>query len=168
MAILGKIRTYIPLWMRQNSLSVAVLTGFAWIMFVGSMLSEYLFNLLPCELCLYQRYVHFGIGIAGLLLVRRKDAGALLLLCLLYITSGALAGYHVGVQEKIFSMPAQCSRPLRAPSLEVLRTKILDRPAVRCDRPSVLIFGLSFAAYNALISIGLAFFAGIRYRFNGS
>jgi disulfide bond formation protein DsbB len=166
MAVLEKTCKYLPSWVRTPAFSVSLLTLCAWAMFAGSLLSEYAFNLLPCELCLYQRYVHFGIGVVGLFMIRRKDVSALLLLCLLYIASGGLAGYHIGVQQKIFPMPAQCSHPLRASSLEALRAKLVDRPAVRCDRPAMLIFGFSFAAYNALISLGLAAFAGIRYRFH--
>lgn len=147
----------------SRSTTLVLLTLVAWGMFGAALVSEHVFMLLPCQLCRYQQYVHFGIGCAGLMLIRYKDTSALLLMCMLYLGSAAAGTYHVGVQQKILPMPAQCSQPLRSTSLEDLRAKLVNRPAVRCDKPAVLIFGLSFASYNALFSLLFAAYAGILY-----
>lgn len=154
----------LPAWLLSRTAALGLITLAAWGMFGAALVSEHVFGLLPCQLCRYQQYVHFGIGVIGLLLMRRKDTSALLLMCLLYVGSGLLGAYHVGVQHKIFPMPPQCSQPVKSSSIEELRAKLLNRPAVRCDKPAVLIFGLSFAAYNAIISLLIATYAGMVYR----
>ncbi len=128
---------------------------------------QYLGDLQPCVLCVYQRYP-YGIAIAlGLIAIghamvgRRRAEPYLLLACALVFLAGAgIAGFHVGVEQKWWQGSAACGALGPAPdSLEALKAQVLAAPIVRCDEVAWSLFGISMAGYNFLISLALAGFA---------
>ena len=85
---------------------------------------------------------------------------SLALIVLGFISLGelALAGYHVAIQQHWVSLPAFCATQDfdSFDTVESLRDQILQTPFVRCDKVTWHLFGLSLAAYNALLSLMLA------------
>src|SRR6185437_2177166 len=65
-----------------------------------ALLTQYWGRLVPCELCLYERWPYYAvIALAALaVVVGRRDASraALMLAALIFVVSAALAFYHVG------------------------------------------------------------------------
>lgn len=124
----------------------------------GALLGEYVFGLIPCEMCWWQRYPHIAALLAAGLAfalttpttVRALTAfagGALL-------TTAAIGLYHVGVEQHWWAGPACTSA---GGSLE----EILARPVVACDQVQWSLGGVSLAGFNFLISAaaGVAVFA---------
>jgi disulfide bond formation protein DsbB len=123
---------------------------------------EHYFGVLPCQMCLYERNVFMVAGglafLSLLLLPVRFHYHALILLGLIFLGGTILAGYHVAIQHHLVSLPSFCAvNDFDAfDSVESLREQMLQTPLVRCDQVTWSLFGLSLAAYNALLSLILA------------
>jgi disulfide bond formation protein DsbB len=110
-------------------------------------------HLAPCPMCLAQREWHWGIvAIALFALVTRRDLrAAAFVLGLAYLGSFAMAAWHVAVEQHWVA--AQCEAGSGGSLVFDLNAK-LDVP--HCDNPLWILFGISMAGYNALISLGMA------------
>ncbi|MBM3563800.1 MAG: disulfide bond formation protein B [Alphaproteobacteria bacterium] len=123
---------------------------------------------LPCELCYKERvpyYAAFGLApLAALAAQMGKESlarAAFLLMALLFAGDAILSLYHSGVEWKILAGPSDCSGPLStAPSVEDFMKQLQTTKVVRCDEPSLWIFGLTLANWNVAISAALAALAG--------
>lgn len=119
----------------------------------GAMGSQYLGGLVPCEMCLWQRWPHAAaILLAGLAFTApapSSRARTLTLLAALAIAiSGAIGVYHAGVEAKVFEGITTCTAN-RATTLE----DILKTPLVRCDQVQWSFLGVSMAGWNAILSM---------------
>lgn len=147
----------------HSQLLLLLLTLAAWGMFFSGLIAEYGFQLYPCSMCLYQRYVHFGIGVLGFMLYKLRAPYVLIIMGLCWLASASVAGYHVGVESKLLPAPKSCAQSIRSDSLEDLKAKLLARPVVRCDVPAWTLGGISMAGWNALASMVLAFVSAIGF-----
>ncbi|ACJ01459.1 disulfide bond formation protein B [Rhodospirillum centenum] len=126
---------------------------------------QYRDGLPPCELCHWQRWAHAAaIGLllpAPLALTGQRARGMLLALGGTAFLAGAgIALFHVGVEEHWWQGLSACSVSGPAPdSIEALRAQILGAPLVRCDEIQWSLAGLSMAAWNMVLSLGLALLA---------
>ena len=124
-------------------------------------ISEHVFGLLPCILCIYQRITYFVIIFFGLLSLAFKGKMRLLLVALCGITmlTGAgIAAYHVGVEHGKFKIEGGCESNDPVPStLEEMRNQLIGKPAAPCDKPQFIFLGISMAGWNFFFSsfIGL-------------
>jgi disulfide bond formation protein DsbB len=119
---------------------------------------QYLGGLPPCHLCILQRYPFvalIAIGIVGWFWQPRPMLG---LAALVLLGSAGLAGYHLGVEQGWWALPAGCAAGGDAQSVEELK-RLLAEAAPTCDQVSFTFVGLSLAAWNGLISLALAAFA---------
>lgn len=145
------------------------LTAALGVVVLGTVLaSQYLGGLQPCELCLYQRWP-WGVAIAlGVLaaVIRPARRALVGLAGLVILLGGLLAAYHAGVEYGWFPGFTSCTSGLSAGgSVADLRNQLLNAPVVRCDVPGFVLFGISMAGYNAILSViaGLVLlFAGLR------
>ncbi len=117
--------------------------------------AQYWGGLLPCALCLYQRYpygVALALGLAGLLLQRRPKhlAGVLAFAAAAFFVTAAIAAFHVGVEHNWWSAAACGGALAPGASFEEFKAAILAAPTVRCDEVPWSLFGLSMAGYNFL------------------
>ncbi len=125
-------------------------------------------GLAPCELCLYERWPYYAViaaALAALIAGRRGATRALLVFSALVFLAGAgLALYHVGVEQHWIAGPSACTGGGPAGSIEELRRRLLAQQVVQCDQVQWSLFGLSLAAWNAVISLALALasFAALR------
>ena len=133
--------------------------------------SQYWGGLYPCALCVYQRYA-YGAALAialGALAVAGRPAwrrGALLATALAFLGGAALAGFHVGVEQKWWEGLASCAAPSLPSdaSVEEMRELLLNQPFAPCDAVPWSLFGISIAGYNVIASVvlaGLALRAGL-------
>ena len=129
----------------------------------GALGSQYLGHLVPCEMCMYQRYPHYAAIVAAALaiLLRRTPLTLPLTILagLLILVSGGIGAYHAGGEYHWWSLPQHCSGTV-APGADFLK-RLLAAPVVRCDEPQWTLFGISLAGFNFLISTvgGLAVLA---------
>ncbi|MGH6979703.1 MAG: disulfide bond formation protein B [Stellaceae bacterium] len=126
-----------------------------------ALLSQYWGRLVPCELCLYERWPYYAvIALTALaLLVGRRGTSraALALAALIFVVGAVLAFYHVGVEQHWFTGPSACTAaPLGSGSVADLRKQLLATPVVRCDEVQWSFAGVSLAGLNLLGSVLMA------------
>ncbi len=127
---------------------------------------KHFYDVQPCQMCLYEQKVFMGtagVALASLLFLSpRWQYYAILLLGFIFFGGACLAAYHVAIQHHWVSLPAFCSTHdfSAFTSLEALKEEMLSTPFVRCDQVTWSLFGLSLAAYNAILSLVLALLCG--------
>jgi disulfide bond formation protein DsbB len=129
---------------------------------MGALGFQYIWRVLPCEVCHWQRWPHIASAILGLgggaLLVRgqlgERWAGMVMFATIALVAFAGLLGvYHAGVEWGFWGGPAHCSGPgIEFKGLDELN----NEPAVRCDKAAWRFLEISLAGYNALISLGAA------------
>ncbi|MEP3052135.1 MAG: disulfide bond formation protein B [Erythrobacter sp.] len=119
----------------------------------GAYISQYGFDLFPCEMCWWQRWPHFaalGLAIASYILPARRFV--IVLAGLAIISSGLIGGFHAGVEYGWWEGITGCATaPIAAPGTSAIDA-ILDAPLVRCDIAPWNLFGISLAGWNFLFS----------------
>lgn len=139
---------------------------------IGGALAYESLGYLPCELCYKERFPYYAAfalaPLAGLAAARGRAGlarGAFLLLSLLFLGDALLSMYHSGVEWKIFAGPSDCSGPLSsAASMDDFMKQLQTVKVVRCDEPTLWVFGLTLANWNVLISGALAWLAAVGAR----
>jgi disulfide bond formation protein DsbB len=118
---------------------------------------QYLFGLEPCVLCLYQRVpwalaaLIAAVGTAGW--AGRRRLLPIALCAAVFAGGGALAFYHVGVEQHWWGSIAGCGGgSVSGLTLDDLRPEALVTGIRPCDRADWRLFGLSLASYNAIAS----------------
>ena len=120
----------------------------------GAYVSEYGFGLYPCEMCWWQRYPHFaalGLAIVSFFVPPQRLWVALAAIAIL--VSGAIGGFHAGVEYGWWEGLTACSTTIAANSDDPLAA-ILAAPLIRCDVAPWDLFGISLAGWNFLTSGG--------------
>jgi len=127
-----------------------------------ALLAQHWGGLQPCVLCIYQRYAHGvagGAGMLAFLLVGQAAARRILtgLGALALLAGGAIAGFHIGVEQHWWQGTAGCHAPSFEADLSIdeLREAMLGTSFVPCDRIPWELFGISMAGYNFLFSLAL-------------
>jgi disulfide bond formation protein DsbB len=65
--------------------------------------------------------------------------------------------FHAGVEQKWWLGPTGCTgASLSGLSPEEAMKRLMGTPVVRCDEIPWALFGISMAAWNAIISLGVA------------
>ncbi|WP_334130381.1 disulfide bond formation protein B [Sneathiella sp.] len=151
-------------WMQRNALWIALLAAAAALAFAFT--SQYVFDLWPCVLCLYQRWPYAMViilALAGITLRKRYGAAPFLLLAALaFLVTAGIGGYHVGVEQGWWEGTAECVGDTGAVSnINDLKAKIMSTPLVRCDEIAWSLFGISMAGYNVIFAIVMAVFCFI-------
>ena len=120
----------------------------------GALGSQYVGHLVPCEMCMWQRYPHYAaILAAALAILLRRTSLSLPLTILagvLILASGLIGGFHAGVEYKWWPGPQHCTGTVHS-GADFLK-RLLAAPVVRCDEPQWTLFGISLAGFNLLIS----------------
>ena len=127
----------------------------------AALLSQYWGGLLPCELCLKERWPWTAAIVVGFVVVTTGGgpvtARVALLLAAIFVIGSGLAFYHVGVEQHWFPGPTSCTAAGTAPAtIDELRTQLLHQQPVRCDEPAWTLFGVSMAGWNLLASLVMA------------
>ncbi len=142
----------------RRSLSLLAATGSAALL-AGAFAFQYLGGLQPCPLCLLQRWPHaaaVAVGLVVLALGPRWWLAAAGLLAAL--TAAGLGLYHAGVEQAWWQGATACAAPGPVGNLSAadLLAQIEAAPIVRCTDIAWSLWGLSMAAWNAVLSLGLA------------
>ena len=149
---------------REARLFLAAAVALAVVSIAGAWFSELVLGILPCKLCYIQRipyYVGIPVGLAALVSggwSTRTGRALTLLFVLIFIVSIGLGAWHSGIEWKWWTGPTDCTGPLSsAPmSMDDFRKSLKTTRVIRCDEASVRVLGLSFAGWNALVSLAIA------------
>jgi disulfide bond formation protein DsbB len=134
-------------------------------MLAAALVSQYGFGLWPCPLCLWQRWPHVAAVAVGLVVAilaaggRRVPAALVLAGAAAAATAAGLGLFHAGVEQGWWPGLASCTAGPGITGLDAatLLDPRADVPAApRCDAIAFAVLGLSMAAWNALLSAGLA------------
>ena len=130
-----------------------------------ALMSQYVFGLKPCNLCVIQRYPYgiiIALGLISFLLSCKYKKQSILIMLLMGVTflaNSVIAFYHTGVELKWWkSFLEGCSAPDLSGNINDLMARIeADTQVVRCDEIPWAdpILGLSMANYNVLFCFGL-------------
>lgn len=139
--------------------SVLLAAGGSAALLMGAFGFQYLGGLLPCTLCLWQRWPHAAALVLGALALALPYQRVWPILgALAALTSAGIALFHVGVEQLWWQGLATCTvDALAGVSVDDLLS--LDSTAgapVRCDAIAWQFMGLSMAGWNGVISLGLA------------
>jgi disulfide bond formation protein DsbB len=122
----------------------------------GAYVAQYGFGLPPCEMCWWQRYPLFAaVVLAALAFLRPPGRPFIALAALAIAISGAIGGFHAGVEYGWWEGLTACTVSPAAAGGDPLEA-ILNAPLVRCDVAPWSLFGNSLAGWNFLISIATA------------
>ena len=131
----------------------------------GAWFFQLVLEILPCPMCLEQRYAYyFAIPFAALVaLAAAKGAPrgvvltGLAILGLVVLGNAVFGAYHAGVEWGLWQGPTDCTgtgfNPGKAGSLLENLDKV---KVIRCDEVQFRFLGISLAGYNALISLLMA------------
>ena len=117
--------------------------------------AEYIYNILPCKMCVYQRFSYYGliiISIIYILLKKQKHISYFLLVELLLVLGLFLSLWHVGIENNFIEGPSGCTNSLKnIGNVGDLKEYILHKPIVSCNEINWAFIGISFAIYNSLL-----------------
>jgi len=135
-----------------------------------ALLSQYVGGLVPCELCLAERwpyYIILALNLVALLAGNLRLTRLILgLSAVVFLVGAGLGAYHVGVEQHWIAGPTACSggETGGAKSIQDLQKLLLQQQPVRCDEVQWSLFGVSLAGWNFLISLVLLAFTLSRLR----
>jgi disulfide bond formation protein DsbB len=154
---------------RPATASVLAIMLIAAATLAGAWFFQLVLEILPCPMCLEQRYAYyFAVPFAALVaLAAAKGAprGVVLLglaiLALAALGNAAFGTYHAGVEWGLWKGPTDCTGPVVNFGTAGSLFDNLDKvKVIRCDEVQFRFLGISLAGYNALISLLMAAIAG--------
>ncbi len=111
---------------------------------------QYIGNLSPCTLCIWQRWPYVAAIIVALLIKRKS------VLSLCYFIGFSLAAFHVGVEQGWWEGLSSCSAAaVDSESVAAVLAAIENTPLTKCNEVQWSLLGLSMAAWNGLLNIFL-------------
>jgi disulfide bond formation protein DsbB len=150
--------------------------GLALLLALGVILAalafEHIGGYVPCPLCLQQRYAYYaGIPLLFLALAlvgadeRRWAALVFFLVALAFLANAGLGVYQAGAEWGYWPGPETCGtlQPITGSAGDLLK-RLETTSVIRCDEASWRFAGLSFAGWNAVVSLFL-FAAALRAAF---
>lgn len=124
----------------------------------GAIGSQYLGHLVPCEMCMWQRWPHVAAIVLALIAIALRGQPSAsraftLLAGLAILVSGGIGAYHAGVEYHWWTGPQHCTGGGFTSLADLMKA-----PVVMCDVPQWKLTGISLAGLNAIFSIlgGLA------------
>ena len=144
---------------QTNNIFLIVILAIISLTIISALIIQYWLGHEPCKLCLYERIPYFLsiLLIVKILFIKRHEKITLLILSLVFLSSAALAFYHVGIEQGFFSESLACTTEDVSKTLskeELL--KQLKQNSISCKDVSFRILGLSLAAINTIFSFVLS------------
>jgi disulfide bond formation protein DsbB len=139
--------------------------GIAAATLAGAWFFQLVLEILPCPLCLEQRYAYYAaVPFAALVAfgaARGAPRGVLIaglaILALAVLANAVLGTYHAGVEWGFWKGPTDCTGPVgNLGSAGNLLERLDKVEVIRCDEVQWHFLGLSLAGYNVLISLLMA------------
>jgi disulfide bond formation protein DsbB len=128
----------------------------------GAWFFQLVLDIVPCPLCLEQRYAYYAIiplsALVALASVRGAPRAVLLaglaIIALAALGNAGLGTYHAGVEWGFWKGPTECTGPIgNLGSAGNLLERLDTVKVVRCDEVQWRFLGISLAGYNVVISL---------------
>jgi disulfide bond formation protein DsbB len=123
---------------------------------------EHIGGYVPCPLCLQQRYAYFAgvplLFVAMALVAEMPRLAALIfaVVAVAFLANAGLGIYQSGAEWKLWPGPETCGALQALPSSAAdLLKEAAEATVVRCDEASWRFAGLSFAGWNAVMSLAI-------------
>ncbi len=130
------------------------------LLLAGAWGSQLIGGLVPCEMCHWQRWPHYGAVVAAAFAYvvpgRSSKVTMIAVAAVLIAISGLIGVFHAGVEYHWWQGITACSTMVSGEGIstdEMLR-RILAAPVIRCDAAQWTLFGVSLAGFNAILSLG--------------
>ena len=124
---------------------------------LSALIAEYVFDILPCQMCLYQRYSYYCIILLSLIyiILKKFPLNWYYWISTLFFAIGLFFSvWHVGIEQKILPSLTGCASKIQASqSLTELKDQILNQNIVACDEITWSFMGFSAATLNSLLII---------------
>ena len=124
-----------------------------------ALIAEYFFEILPCKMCLYQRYPYYFIIIFSLIYLFTKKtplAWYYWVINFSFIIGLFFSLWHVGIEQKILPGLSGCSNIIeKTSSLKNLKEQIINQNIINCNEITWSFMGVSAATLNSLLLIVL-------------
>ena len=142
--------------MTARSMALLAASGSAALL-LGALAFQYLGDLPPCKMCIWQRWPHGAAIAIGVVLAVTGTLWLAFAGAIAALMTTAIAAYHVGVEQSWFEGPSTCtSGPIDNVTSDALFDQIMAAPLVRCDEVLWSFLGISMAGWNGVISLCLA------------
>jgi disulfide bond formation protein DsbB len=124
----------------------------------GAFAFQYIGGMAPCALCLWQRWPHAAAVAIMLLALLVPTRWLMALGALAALTTAAVAGFHVGVEQGWWEGLSTCTGAgISGISVnDLLNPDAAVAAPVRCDQIPWSMLGVSMAGWNMILSLGLA------------
>ena len=136
-----------------------ILAGAVFISVTFSFFLEFFLNIIPCKLCLYQRYLWVFLLLICILNIVKKDKGKLvkIIIILTLFAIISLSFYHSGVELGIFNNIISCisDNNGKANSIEELDFLIREAKNMDCAFAKFKILNLSLSNLGFIYSSSL-------------
>lgn len=111
---------------------------------------EYFFDIKPCELCLYQRYIYFFLIVFFVFRKNLSDKVSNIIISFSLFSGCILSFYHVGVEKEFWNFVSSCS--VIIDNNFGIKEQILNSSFVPCNIVQWKIFNLSLSEWNFIFS----------------
>ena len=122
-----------------------------------ALIAEHIFNILPCQMCIYQRYSYYSLIILSIifLLLKKQNSSIYYLLVEIMLIVGLFFSlWHIGIENHLIGGPSSCSSDMgNISNIQDLKEYILNRPVIACDEINWTFLGVSFAIYNSILQM---------------
>lgn len=144
-------------FLKVCTLLTAGCLGFAFI-------AQYVLGIIPCNLCLYERYVYAALLCISCLFIIRPYK-IYFSIALGIIAAGIiLGGFHLGVEWHLWQAPESCGALSTSHnSFEDFQAAFMKKPVTRCDIVGWVILGISATVWNFLFWLGLGVYGAVCY-----
>ena len=121
--------------------------------------AELVFQLKPCDLCVYQRIPYIIVGALGVATYLFNNNRFIMLAIgtagMVLLAGSGLAMYHVGVEQHWWISAASCGTGQlnQVLTMSEFQALLQQKPVIACDGIAWSLFGVSMASYNAAISL---------------
>jgi disulfide bond formation protein DsbB len=131
----------------------------------GAWFFQLVLDIVPCPMCLEQRWAYYAIIPLAILIAIAAGVGAprgvlfvgLALIALAALGNSGYGAYHAGVEWKFWPGPSSCTGPgINLGGGGSLLDQLDKVKVVPCDVVQWRFLGISLAGYNALISLLMA------------
>jgi disulfide bond formation protein DsbB len=141
----------------KKSAGLAFVVGLLTIL--AALASQVIGGLVPCELCLEQRWAYYyglPLLLAVLLTWNRLPLAvwyvAMAIVTAVFLWGAYMGAYHAGVEWGFWPGPTACTGVGEAMDFNSLNNMT---PVIGCDVVQFRLAGISLAGFNALISLGI-------------
>ena len=144
---------------QTNNIFLIVILAIISLTIISALIIQYWSGHEPCKLCLYERIPYFLsiLLIVKILFIKRHEKITLLILSLVFLSSSALAFYHLGIEQGFFRESLACTTGDLSKTL--LKEELLEQlkqNSISCKEVGFRIFGFSLAAINTIFSLILS------------